>query len=45
MGAANYLYKYFYKGPDRAVVEVGTDEIQRYLEGRYFSSRAHTGGF
>ena len=33
-----YLYKYVYKGTDRAVVEVGTDEIQSYLDGRYFPS-------
>ena len=39
MAAVKYLYKYVYKGSDRAVVEVGTDEIQRYLDGRYFSAQ------
>jgi len=33
--ACKYLYKYVHKGPDRAEVEACTDEIKRYIEGRY----------
>ena len=37
VSAAHYLYKYVYNGPGRADVEIGTDAIAVYLEGRYFS--------
>ena len=38
--AVNYLYKYLYKGHDRAAVQMGedVDEIKSYLEGRYISA-------
>ena len=32
LAAVKYLYKYAYKGADRAVVEVGTGEIQSYRD-------------
>jgi PIF1-like helicase/Helicase len=38
--AVKYLYKYVYKGHDRAAVVMGedVDEIKSYLEGRYISA-------
>ena len=37
--AAEYLYKYVYKGPDRAAFGIGNDEIKAYLGERYFSAQ------
>ena len=41
--AAKYFYKYVYKGPDRALIELNAeapvDEIRAYLGGRYFSAQ------
>ena len=39
VSAVRYLYKYVYKGPDRAALEIGHDEIQAYLDGMYFSAK------
>ena len=39
VSAVKYLYKYVYKGPDRAALEIGNDEIKAYLDGRYFSAQ------
>ena len=39
VSAAKYLYKYVYKGPDRAALEIGNGEIALYLAGRYFSAK------
>ncbi|KAI2502245.1 helicase [Fragilaria crotonensis] len=38
--AVKYLYKYVYKGHDRAAVQMGedVDEIKLYLDGRYVSA-------
>jgi hypothetical protein len=40
--SVKYLYKYVYKGHDRATVSIGTDsnidEIEKYLSGRYISA-------
>jgi hypothetical protein len=37
--AIKYIYKYAYKGPDRATVEMGeVDEIKQYLDCRYIGS-------
>jgi hypothetical protein len=38
--AIKYIYKYVYKGHDRATMEFGrcTDEIKQYLDARYVSS-------
>ena len=33
--AVKYLYKYSYKGHDRATLEVGVDEIQDHVDARY----------
>ena len=33
--AVKYMYKYVHKGPDRAEVHATTDEIERYVQGRY----------
>ena len=39
ISAANCLYEYVYKRPDRAAVEIGNGEIKAYLGGRYFSDQ------
>ena len=39
VSSAKHLYKYVYKGPDRAAVEIGNDEIAQYLDARYFSAQ------
>ena len=39
VSAAKYLYKYVYKGPGRASVEIGNGEIALYLYARYFSAQ------
>jgi hypothetical protein len=38
--AVKYIYKYVYKGHDRATMQFGrcTDEVQLYLDARYISS-------
>lgn len=39
--AVKYLYKYVYKGSDRATLEISrqdNDEISQYLDGRYISA-------
>ena len=33
--AVKYLYKYCYKGHERATLEVGVDEIQDHVDARY----------
>jgi hypothetical protein len=33
--AVKYLYKYTYKGPDRACIEVGFDEVTAFQDARY----------
>jgi len=33
--AVKYLYKYTYKGPDRACIEVGYDEVTAFQDARY----------
>ena len=33
--AVKYLYKYSFKGPDRACIEVGVNEVQDFLDARY----------
>jgi len=33
--AVKYLYKYTYKGPDRACIEIGVDEVTDFLDSRY----------
>mgnify|MGYP003317205992 CR=1 FL=1 len=33
--AVKYLYKYTYKGPDRACIEVGVNEVNDFLDARY----------
>ena len=33
--AVKYLYKYTYKGPDRAALELSRDEISRFLDSRW----------
>lgn len=41
--AVKYLYKYIYKGHDKALVDVdGFDEITRYIDSRYISSMEAT---
>ena len=36
--AVKYIHKYIYKGTDRAVLTVETqDEVKQYLQGRYVS--------
>lgn len=39
--AVKYLYKYVYRGADRAAVEVGTEEIHRYLDGMYLDAQEY----
>ena len=36
--AVKYLYKYTYKGPDRACMETAVDEITEYLDARYVTA-------
>ena len=36
--AIKYIYKYIYKGSDRATVELEQDEIKSYISGRYIGS-------
>jgi hypothetical protein len=36
--AIKYLFKYVYKGHDRATVEIINDEINLYLDARYISA-------
>lgn len=38
IASIKYLYKYVYKGGDRARVTEDVDEIQNYLDGRYVSN-------
>ena len=38
IGAVKYLYKYMYKGYDRAMMEVNNDEVKQYVDGRYLSA-------
>ena len=33
--AVKYLYKYTYKGPDRACIEIGWDEVKDFQDARY----------
>ena len=39
VSAAMYLYKYVYKDPDRAALEIGGDEMKAYLDGMYYSAQ------
>ena len=36
--AVKYLYKYSYKGPDRACIERSRDEVQELLDSRYIGA-------
>ena len=36
--AVKYLYKYTYKGPDRACLEKEVDEVTEYLDARYVTA-------
>ena len=38
IAAVKYLYKYMYKGSDRATIEVNNDEVKQYIDGRYLSA-------
>ena len=36
--SVKYLFKYSYKGHDRAALEMGCDEIQQYIDARYIGA-------